>query len=134
MRFDVRDKDGAKGRARIEHQLDVIIGLLTKLTAQLTTVTEQGEHQMADLAALQAEVEQNGEVGASAIALLNGLSQQLRDAVAANDPAAISALADQLDAQTQSLADAVSANTPAATNPDDVPHPDQTLPGDLPQQ
>lgn len=109
---------------KIQEKLDVIIELLTRLTFQLTEIHEQGEQQMADLSALQTEVSENGEVAASAVALLNGLSQQLKDALAANDPAAIQALVDQLDANTQGLADAVAANT------DNVPHPDQTLPGD----
>lgn len=65
----------------------------------------------ADLARLTAAVERDNTVNQSAITLLNNLSQMLRDA--ANDPAAINALADQLDAQQQALADAVVANTPA---------------------
>lgn len=46
----------------------------------------------------------------SIIALVNGLAQQIRDNAA--DPAALGALADQLDADSQKLADAVAANTP----------------------
>ena len=69
---------------------------------------------MADLTDLQTEVTQNTDVVASAVSLLNGLSQQLKDALAANDPAAVQALVDQLDANTATLADAVAANTPAA--------------------
>lgn len=48
----------------------------------------------------------------SIIALVQTLAQQLRDN--ANDPAAISALADSLDADNQSVVDAVNANTPPA--------------------
>jgi len=65
-----------------------------------------------DLSALQTEVEQQQSVVQSAITLIGGLAQQLRDA--AGDPAAIQALADQLDASTNALAAAVEANTPAA--------------------
>lgn len=64
----------------------------------------------------------------SAVVLLQGqtqslvdIKQQLADAIAANDPAAIQAVADTLDGaiqvsveSTQALADAVVANTPAA--------------------
>ena len=89
--------------SRIEYLLRIVIG---------------GELEMAaDLTALQDEVTQNGDVISSAVTLLNGLSQQLKDALAANDPAAIQAVVDQLDANTQSLADAVTANTPAAPTP-----------------
>jgi hypothetical protein len=62
-------------------------------------------------------VSENGDAVGSAIALLNGLSQALKDALAANDPAAIQALVDQLDAQTGDLATAVAANTPGAAEP-----------------
>lgn len=66
----------------------------------------------ADLTRLTAAVERDETVNASAITLLNQLSQLIRDN--ANDPAALAALADRLDAQQQALADAVVANTPAA--------------------
>ena len=66
---------------------------------------------MADLSALAAEVSENTDAVNSASALLSSLSQQLRDA--AGDPAAVQALADQLDANNAALSDAVAANTPA---------------------
>ena len=69
---------------------------------------------MADLSNLANEVSENNDVVESAVALLNGLSQQLKDAIASDDPAAVQAIVDQLDAQNQRLADAVAANTPAA--------------------
>jgi uncharacterized protein YqgV (UPF0045/DUF77 family) len=88
--------------ARIESKLDQVLSLLE-------SVHEQGEHEMADLSALQVEVEENGDVINSAITLMNGLSQQIRDL--ADDPAAVLALADTLDANTQALANSVAANT-----------------------
>lgn len=109
-----------------ERLLDAVLVLLARISAQLatistqlTTLTHQEEQIMADLSALQTEVSENGDAVGSAVALLSGLSQQLKDALAANDPAAIQALVDQLDANTQTLADAVTANTPAA--PDSEP-------------
>jgi len=65
-----------------------------------------------DLTRLTAAVERDKTVNESAVTLLTQLSQMIRDN--ANDPAALNALADQLDAQQQALADAVVANTPAA--------------------
>jgi ABC-type transporter Mla subunit MlaD len=50
----------------------------------------------------------------SAVTLLNGLSQQLKDALASQDPTKIQAVIDQIDANKQELADAITANTPAA--------------------
>ena len=61
---------------------------------------------------ITAEVSEISTVADSAIALLASLAQLLRDA--ATDPAAINALADQLDAKGNELAAAVTANTPAA--------------------
>jgi hypothetical protein len=63
-----------------------------------------------DLTRLTAAVERDNTVNQSAVTLLNHLAQLLRDS--ADDPVAINALADQLDAQQQALADAVVANTP----------------------
>ena len=66
---------------------------------------------MADLSALQAEVEQNTSAVDSASRLITGLADQLEEAMAANDPAAVQAVVDQLRANNQALADAVAANT-----------------------
>lgn len=45
-------------------------------------------------------------------ALLQQLSQQLKDAIAANDPAALQSLVDEINTNANSLANAVAANTP----------------------
>ena len=50
----------------------------------------------------------------SLVALCQGLSEQLKAAIAANDPAKIQAVADALDAETAKITAAVTANTPAA--------------------
>lgn len=69
---------------------------------------------MATMQDLKDAVSRNTSVDASIIALLQGISQQLKDAQAANDPAAIQSVIDQLDANTRSISDAVTANTPAS--------------------
>lgn len=63
---------------------------------------------------LKAAVTRNTSVDDSVLALLQGISQQLKDAQAANDPQAIADVIAQLDANTQKMTDAVTANTPAA--------------------
>lgn len=65
-----------------------------------------------DLSRLEAAVARDRTVNESAITLLADLAQRLRDA--ANDPAAINALADALEANQDALAAAVTANTPSA--------------------
>ena len=62
---------------------------------------------------LTADVAAEGTVIQSAITLLQGLSQQLKDA--ATDPVALQAVIDSIDSQTASLAAAVQANTPVTT-------------------
>jgi hypothetical protein len=64
-----------------------------------------------DLTKITAAVSKAKTVDESAVLLLAQLSALLR--ANADDPAAINALADQLDAQSTSLADAITANTPA---------------------
>ena len=71
----------------------------------------------AQLDSLRAQVERNTTVSESAITLLNGLKQQLDDAIASGDPNALQALSDQIGAETDKLAAAVTANTPAAPTP-----------------
>lgn len=52
----------------------------------------------------------------SIVTLLGSISQEVRDANSANDPA-INALADSIDAESAKVLAAVNANTPAATAP-----------------
>lgn len=64
---------------------------------------------------VESEVGEMSTVVDSAVALINGLSAQIRDAAGDADKA--NALADQLDAKANALADAVAANTQAAEEP-----------------
>jgi hypothetical protein len=64
---------------------------------------------MADLSALQAQVAENTSVEASALVLITDIAQRLADA--ANDPAAVQALVDELNTSGDALAAAVAANT-----------------------
>ncbi len=68
------------------------------------------------IAALHAAVAANTTVVGSAVTLLSSLSQQLKDAIAANDEgddgAALEELSASLEANTAALASAVAANTP----------------------
>lgn len=86
---------------------------LNRIESKMNTLLGIEVAQMAQIEDLQAEVNENTDVTQSAITLMNGLSQQLKDALASNDPAAVQAVIDQLDQNTNSLAAAVTANTPA---------------------
>jgi molecular chaperone GrpE (heat shock protein) len=69
---------------------------------------------MSALDDLKAAVSKNTDAETSVVTLLNGIAQQLKDALAANDPAAVQSVIDQINANTTSAAAAVVANTPAA--------------------
>lgn len=95
----------------MEGKLDLILQRLSETAAQqeknnMATVTT--------LAQLKTEVEAGVTVEESAVTLLNGLSAQLKQAIANNDPAAIQAIADELDKGSADLSAAITANTPAA--------------------
>ncbi len=71
----------------------------------------------ATLDALTAAVAAEKTVSASIITLLAGVSQQLKDALAANDSVALNQLAVDLETNTKALQEAVTANTPAPVSP-----------------
>lgn len=100
--------------SRIEQYLQNIEYAIHRIEQTLNRIHEEGHYTMATLADIQAAVAAETEVENSVVILLNQISQQLKDAIASNDPAAMQAVVDQLDKNRQSLADAVSANTPAA--------------------
>lgn len=70
---------------------------------------------MALLDELVTEVEENKTVVASAVTLLQGLSEALKDA--GTDPVKLKALSTQLSNQTDALSAAVVANTPSQDDP-----------------
>ena len=92
------------GLERIEY-------LLNETNSLLRQALLQGKCLMANLDRLTSEVTEISDAADAAVVLLGELSQLLRDNAA--DPAAITALADQLDAKGTALAAAVVANTPA---------------------
>lgn len=89
----------------------------------LQIIIEFMEILMSSFDDLKAQVEQNLSAEDSAVTLIKGIVQELKDALAnsgANDPA-ITDLANRLHASAEALGAAVAANTPAApvvTQPD----------------
>lgn len=65
-----------------------------------------------DIDALKAAVTASTTVQQSALTLINGMAQAIRDA--GNDPVELQSLVKQLDAQSSQLAAAITANTPQA--------------------
>lgn len=97
------------------HHLDADLAEAWRLLIEvLGSMNRKLETIMATMDDLKAAVQRNSDAEASAVALLQGISQQLKDAKNANDPAAMDAAIASLDANTSALAAAVVANTPAA--------------------
>lgn len=103
----------------LRDQLDQIIARqtetntrLARIESALQSLRAQGVAMSKELDALQSEVAENTSVQEGAIALLNGLSAKIAELK--DDPAALQALADQLDSNSKALAAAIEANTPAA--------------------
>lgn len=89
--------------SRLDQILTIVKNILRKEVAQNMTIAE-----------LNAKVVEQSTVVGSVKLLLEQLAQMLKDAIAANDPVAIQAVADLIAANTQALSDAVIANTPVA--------------------
>jgi hypothetical protein len=88
---------------KVFKKLDTIMSILDHIQLEEKSMSVQ-------LDRLTVEVSEIGTVVDSAIALLEGLAARLAEI--ANDPAAITALADELDLKANALAAAVAANTP----------------------
>lgn len=67
-----------------------------------------------NLEELATDVQENTDATSSILSVLEGVNQQLKDALATGDVAKIQELSDQIDANTQRLTDAAVANTGAA--------------------
>ena len=83
-----------------------------KLDELTKLLQSQGAAIMAKLDELQAAVAAENAVIQSAILLINGLAQAVKDA--GTDPDKLAAVVADIEANKQALADAVAANTPAA--------------------
>jgi hypothetical protein len=103
-----------EARCEVMRRLDALLD-------QTGLILDRQELIMATMDDLKAAVSRNTSVDDSVLALLQGISQQLKDAQAANDPKAIADVIAQLDANTQKMTDAVTANTPASNPTPDTP-------------
>jgi hypothetical protein len=88
-----------------------LMSKLEMISENIKQLKGSSTHMAADLTVLTAEVARATAVSTSAVVLINGLAAQIAEMK--NDPVALQALADQLDAASDSLAAAVAANTVA---------------------
>lgn len=87
---------------------------LDRIESLLKQLLKQEAKEMSTLDDLKTQVHKNTDLEESAVTLIQGIAQQLKDAIAAGDPAALTDLATQLDHSATDLAAAIAANTPAA--------------------
>jgi hypothetical protein len=90
---------------------------LSRIEQLLHTIITKEDAMAGELATLQASVTKIDTVVDSAIALITGIKQALDDAIAAGNPAALTALSTDLGAKADALAAAVAANTPTPPTP-----------------
>jgi chromosome segregation ATPase len=114
-----QDRPGANVDELQAAQLDAIHGQVEYLSAAMRAVlarlgtAAQWEASMsAEIDRIKTSVTQLTSVTQGAVTLLGQLAQRVRDLQA--DPAALTALADEVDARKAELAGAIQANTPAA--------------------
>jgi chromosome segregation ATPase len=93
----------------IHRRLDTVSARITELHEAVNAIKKKEQKMSAQLDVLTAQVAENTEVEESAIALIEGIAAKL--AAAQDDPAAVAALVDQLNASADALAAAVAANT-----------------------
>lgn len=88
---------------------DFVSRMQSEISLQLVRTERKVDRMSNELKALADKVAQTVSTMDSAAELIAGLAQQIRDN--ATDPAALMALAAELDAERQQLADAVAENT-----------------------
>lgn len=95
-------------RIEVHHYIHFDAGQLAGIESSLSTIKKGIAMANAALERLQREVEETRGVANSAVALLNGLGQYIRDNV--SDQNALNELADKLDADQAALAASIAAN------------------------
>jgi hypothetical protein len=87
-----------------------------KISRIIYLLVRQGVREMATLQDIQDAVTNETNVEQAAATLLQELSNELKAAVAAGDPAKMQELADAINANASALAQAIVANTPASSS------------------
>src|SRR5215510_6469707 len=98
------------GIPEVETALVRLAERMVRIHAKLDFILERINRMSAEVDKLRQEVAENNTVISSAVALINGLAEKLKEAANADDTkAAVLELANQLDANTAILAAAVEA-------------------------
>lgn len=92
-------------------ELEFLEDWFEHIDRKLNRILAKETRTMSALTDLQTQVAKNTSVEESAVVLIQGIAKQLADAIAAGDPAALTALQVQLDKSATDLAAAITANT-----------------------
>jgi hypothetical protein len=110
-----------RASSKHDHQFNNLIDRLDRIIFLLQNISYKETIIMATDQDIQTAVAAQSTVADSVVTLLNGINQQLKDAIASNDPAALDAIVASITANTTKLSDAVTANTTVAPTPVTVP-------------
>jgi ABC-type transporter Mla subunit MlaD len=95
-------------------QFNKLINRLDKIIRLLDKQIHKENSLMATIQNVVDAVTAQSTVDDSIVVLLNGIVQQLKDAQASGDPAALDAVVSSIQSNTKKISDAVTANTPVA--------------------
>jgi paraquat-inducible protein B len=99
-----------------------VLAYLDRISRQLAHLNREqatdNQEQLMAIADVAAEVAELGTVVDSAVALLDGLSAQLEEAINSGDPEQVQAVLDEIRATKQELAEGVARNTAASEEVD----------------
>jgi hypothetical protein len=101
-----------------KHDIAIVLSAIDDVKRLILRSIGQEVIMSASLDKLKADVQAQTGVVQSVSTLLSGMAQQIRDAAANNDQAALDDLATQLETNTSALSAAVAANTPAQSQGD----------------
>lgn len=110
-------------RYSARNALERIQKIIDHMHEMFHAFAEGQTHMSKELDRLTTEVAEMKTVNTSAVNLLRRLATMIREN--ANNPAALTALADDLNASESDLAAAVAENTPAEEEPTEEPTPDE---------
>ena len=109
----VKKKKSAPQSLSPQQWFQVLNVRLARIEAKINAIQNGEVKTMATLDDIRTAVASETSTVAAVTTLLQSLSQQLKDALASEDPAAIQSLVDQINQNANVLANAVAANTPA---------------------
>jgi hypothetical protein len=105
------DKGPIKAAIVSAEEWDSLVATVNRIDRRVAMALGLEMRNMAAIDDLQSEVSANTDLTGSVVRLVDGLADQLEQALQNNDTAAVQAVVDQMRSNNQSLAQAVANNT-----------------------